>query len=77
MTETAETAKSVYDPRDEDQPRLTEVVPGAQDDDDGVLSLQSLLHVVFIQNVSHHHSGRLMVGRQLGRIAHQHRHVIS
>ena len=56
---------------------LTEVVPGAKDDDDGVLALQSLLHILFVQHVPHHHPGSLVVIGQLGGIPHQHRHIVS
>lgn len=56
---------------------LTEVIPGAQDDDNSVLALHGLLHDLFIQHVSHHHPGRLVVSRQPGRVAHQHCDVVS
>lgn len=56
---------------------LTEAVPGAQDDDDSVLAFHGLFHILFIKYVSHHHSGRLVVSGQLGRVPHQHRHIVS
>lgn len=57
--------------------RLTEVTSGPQDDDDGVLTLHGLLHVIFVQDVPHYNSGGLVVGRESGWVTHQHSNVVT
>lgn len=57
--------------------RLTQVVPGAENDDRSVLALHGLLHILLIRHVPHHHSARLVVGGQLGGVAHQNGHIVS
>lgn len=56
---------------------LTEIVPGSQDNDDSILAFQGLPHILFVQNISHHHSGCFVVSRQPGRVPNQHGRVVS
>lgn len=57
--------------------KLTKVISCPQDDDDSILTLQSLLHILFVKDISYHHPGGFMVSGQPGRIPHQHGHVIT
>lgn len=56
--------------------RLTEIVPGTQDDDDSILTFHGLLHILYVKDISNHNPGCTVVSRKLGRVTHQHRHFI-
>lgn len=56
---------------------LTEITSCPQNDDHRILTLQGLLHIIFVQNVSHHYSGGLVVWRKPCSVSHQHSHIVT
>lgn len=56
----------------------TEVIAGAQQHDDGILPSYGLVYIGRLQNVTHHHVGRLgPLWGQPGGVSHQHCHLIT
>lgn len=56
----------------------TEVISGAQQHDDSILSSHGLVHISRLPNITHDHVGRLGPFRgQPGRVPHQHCHLIT